>query len=136
MEERDFREPNRALGCFKRNDWEYFVLILLRSRGCPDLNLHRGETNRKSRDIGCAHQLPFGEKARVENLSNRLRSRRPEIAVGNLHLARTMVQIEILQNEAIESLKRISVRNHEHLGVAQDAENATTPPHPDECPKS
>ena len=85
------------------------------------MNFHRREVNGKNRDIGCACRLPSGEEARVENLSSCLRARRAEIAIGDLHLARIMVQIVILQNHADESFLRIGVRDHEHLGIAQDS---------------
>ena len=44
--------------CFKRKGWEHLVLVLLRSRGHPNLIFHRGEINRKNRDIGCAVGCP------------------------------------------------------------------------------
>jgi hypothetical protein len=36
-------------------------------------------------------------------------------------LARIAVQIEVLQNDAVEWFKLVGVRDHEHFGVAQDS---------------
>ena len=84
----------------------------------------------------CTRQLPSGEQAPVVNLSDSSQTCRPEVAVGYLHLLRMKIQIGFLQNETVESMKRIGVRNDEHLDFAHDARERYQPPAPDESPKS
>ena len=45
-------------------------------------------------------------------------------------LARIAVQIEVLQNDAMEWFKLIEGRDHEHFGVAQDSGTTRPRRHP------
>lgn len=85
------------------------------------MDFHRSKSNRQSCGGGRAAKLCSEEKARVGNPPDGSGTNRAEIAIRYMHLPRMPVQIRVLQNVAVESLARTSVRNYEHLDVAHDA---------------